>query len=288
MKLKNVLNPVYVYENRNRIKPKLKKISERSLSFFHHWLRTRGIPLTANDRRVAALKDKYRGRRCFIIGNGPSLRISDLDKLIPEVTIASNKIFLAFDQTDWRPTLYTIIDSLVLSNVAEEVINLQVPKIFPRAFENEFGKDNNSMFVDLGTDWVDAGDFRPGFSADIRDKVYAGECVTYFNIQLAYYMGCREIYLIGVDFSFKIPDKKIPDKGFEYILEGTDESNHFIKGYRPRGEKWSIPHLREQEMAFIYSKEYMDRHGGKVWNASRKTELKVFERVDYDLLFFKK
>lgn len=288
MKLKNVLNPIYVIKNKNLIKPALDKRWKVFFGFFQSRIRALGIPITDNDRKLAALKDKHKGKRCFVLGNGPSLRISDLDKLKGEITIASNKIYLAFDQTEWRPTYYTVIDSLVVSNITKEIMNLQLSKIFPRWFQDEFGKDVNAMFVDIGIDWVDVGNFRPGFSADIRDKVYAGECVTYFNIQLAYYMGCREIYLIGVDFSFLIPDKKIPDKGFEYILESNEEQNHFIKGYRPVGEKWTMPHLREQEMAFMYSKEYMDRHGGKVYNASRKTELKTFERVDFDLLFSKK
>jgi hypothetical protein len=37
-----------------------------------------GIFLTNNEKRLASLKDKYKGQRCFIIGNGPSLNKIDL------------------------------------------------------------------------------------------------------------------------------------------------------------------------------------------------------------------
>ena len=285
MRVSKRVNPVYVFKHRDRIVPFLtgqsRAMSKRLLKF----MTMHGLPITANDRRLTALKDKHRGQRCFVIGNGPSLRITDLDRLKDEITIASNKIYLAFEQTDWRPTYYTAIDGLAIENIAKEICAFPSAKILPRGTEHLLCGCENAMFCSLGVDWVDVNDFRPGFSADIRDKVYGGECVTYFNIQVAYYLGCREIYLIGVDFSYKIPDKKVADNGYEYILISEGEENHFIKTYLPVGEKWTMPHLREQEMAFEYCKQYMGKHGGKVYNASRKTELNVFEKVDFDGLF---
>ena len=244
-----------------------------------------GIPITSNRRKLTALRNKHAGRRCFVIGNGPSLRMTDLDRLKDEITIASNKIYLAFPETSWRPTYYTAIDSVVLENTAEMIRTLPFPKIFPSGTERVIGGDASSMFCDLGTDWVAQGDFRPGFSPHIRERIYGGESVTYFNLQVAYFMGCTEIYLIGIDFSFKIPEKKIVDESFEYILEGEGEQNHFVKNYRPVGEKWTMPHLREQEMAFECARDYVRQHGGAIYNASRTSELKVFERVDFDDLF---
>ena len=37
-------------------------------------------------------KGIYHGQRCFIIGNGPSLTIADLDRINGEFSIASNSI----------------------------------------------------------------------------------------------------------------------------------------------------------------------------------------------------
>ena len=50
-------------------------------------------------------KNLHKGKRGFIIGNGPSLKINDLDMPKNDISIASNKIYLAFNQTKWRPTL---------------------------------------------------------------------------------------------------------------------------------------------------------------------------------------
>jgi len=50
----------------------------------------------------------------LVVGNGPSLRVEDLESLAHIPSVASNKITLLFDRTQWRPTLYTIADPLLL------------------------------------------------------------------------------------------------------------------------------------------------------------------------------
>ena len=46
--------------------------------------------------KIKKLKDNYIGKRCFIIGNGPSLRIEDLNCLKGEYTFAANRIYEIF------------------------------------------------------------------------------------------------------------------------------------------------------------------------------------------------
>lgn len=48
--------------------------------------------------------------RAFVVGNGPSLKAEQLDKLIPEVSFGVNRIHLIYDQTKWRPTHWVMVD----------------------------------------------------------------------------------------------------------------------------------------------------------------------------------
>ena len=48
--------------------------------------------------------------RAFVVGNGPSLKAAQLDKLIPEVSFWVNRIHLIYDQTKWRPTHWVMMD----------------------------------------------------------------------------------------------------------------------------------------------------------------------------------
>ena len=64
-------------------------------------------------RRLAQLKDIHRGQRCFIIGNGPSLRNTDLSRLRAEYTIGMNRIYLAFPEWGFQTSYYLSVNDLV-------------------------------------------------------------------------------------------------------------------------------------------------------------------------------
>lgn len=282
MKLKNVLNPIYVYKNRGLILPTLKGRYKRYLGFYHRWFRTLGILLTANDRRVAALKDKHRGNRCFIIGNGPSLKIEDLDRLKDEITFGCNKIYLAFDQTEWRPTYYSILDVLVAENNKTAINELKLCKIFREDVRPYFSDAEDIIWLKSMDMPIVDGEYEGRFSVNALEGVYGGWTVLYPQIQLAFFMGIREIYLIGVDFSFDVPKSTGKKCQSGEILEHHGETNHFHPEYRMPGETWTMPLLDLQYKAFLAANKTVKDHGGRILNASRITVLDVFPCVDFD------
>ena len=79
------------------------------------WAAYRGIPLNRNDFILRRYRNHFRGRPAFIVGNGPSLRISDLDMLRGHLTLASNKIYLSFEETLWRPHFLFMEDAKVIA-----------------------------------------------------------------------------------------------------------------------------------------------------------------------------
>ena len=280
--IKSIFNPFYVYERRDLIVPGLKDILKQSLSFGHRCLRARGITLTTNDRRVAALKGIHEGQRCFIIGNGPSLTIEDLDKLKNEITFACNKIFLAFDQTAWRPTYYSISDVLVAENNQSAVKGLKLCKLFHEDVKSYFRDADDIIWLKGLKMPILNGEYEGKFSTSALEGVYGGWTVIYPQIQLALYMGIRKIYLIGVDFSFEVPKSTGRKCRSGEILEHQGEINHFHPEYRKPGEKWTTPLLDLQYRAFLAANRALEEHGGCIFNASRKTALDVFPHVDFD------
>jgi hypothetical protein len=230
-------------------------------------------------RKLRALHNIHRGRRAVIIGNGPSLKISDLDKLRDEITFASNKIYLAFDHTAWRPTYLSCSDILVAKNNRESLNNLGMTKIFGDSVKAEFADRDDIM-------WLHEDGWPPQrFSKDCSKVVYGGYSVVYYQLQLAFYMGVREVCLIGMDFSFNMPrpSGETCDHGEIIVSEG--EVNHFHKDYRKPGETWTMPRLDKQLEAFICAKKTFESAGRRVYNASRATKLDVFDRVDFDAVF---
>ena len=56
--------------------------------------------------RLAALKDIHKGQRCFIMGNGPSLKNTDLSKLRNEITFGLKLYLPGFRNGLKRRTIY--------------------------------------------------------------------------------------------------------------------------------------------------------------------------------------
>ena len=99
-------------------------------------------------------------------------------------------------------------------------------------------------------------------------------------LQLAWFMGIREFYVIGMDFHFQEP-KETTEKGNKiFISEG--EVNHFHPDYRKAGEKWYKPNLKRQVRAFTAARETIGKFGGTIHNATRGGKLEVFDRVNLD------
>ena len=69
-----------------------------------------------NLKKWDRIKNKYKGNRVFLIGNGPSLNNTELYLLKNEYTICFNHFDLFFERINWTPTFYSVTDELVLKD----------------------------------------------------------------------------------------------------------------------------------------------------------------------------
>ncbi len=241
--------------------------------------------------RLRALKDAYAGERIFIVGNGPSLNHVDLDKLKNEYTFAVNKIYLMFDRTDWRPTFYTCIDWRVTPDIYKDVNNLRgMTFFFPNRFWGLLRTGDDVFWYHSKSSGHTVFE---KFETDITRGVRGAGTVLLPAIQIAFYLGFREIYLIGVDANFVIPKSVIQSgkdrfgTGLKVNLESTedDDPNHFDPRYFGRGAKWHDPNVNEMLRGFTNMRTGVEINGGKILNATIGGRLEVFERVNFDDLF---
>lgn len=280
--LSKKLNPFYLYERRNRLKPAVKARYRRFRNLLMLPFISWGVFLSANERKVASLKDIHKGRRCFIIGNGPSLTIEDLDLLKNEITFACNKIYLAFTKTEWRPTYYSVLDVLVAENNANSINELQLCKIYHEDVRPYFPAADDIIWLNALTEPKVEGEFVGMFSDNALKGVYGGWTVLYPQIQIAFFMGIREMYLLGVDFNFEVPTSSGKTCQHGEIVIHKGEKNHFHPEYRKPGETWTLPQLDLQRKAFSAAKMAIEAQGGCIYNASRKTALDVFPTADFN------
>lgn len=268
-----------LWRKRNRFLPFLYRQSRN----FERWIaHTTGFCINSNERRLLALHDQFLGERCFIIGNGPSLTWADLDLVATENTFASNKIYLSYPYTDFRPTFYSVIDYFVFQNNLAEILQLNGMKFYPHYFEEMASEDEEVVF------FRSVGENLGGFGMDpvLGRNFFGGYTVVFTQIQLAWYLGFREIYLIGMDHTWNLPENpKIEKEGYYQVLTSTGEINHFHPDYRKPGEKWTLPQPEQQELAFKIAREFIEANGGIIKNSTRGGKLEVFERVNLEQLF---
>lgn len=229
----------------------------------------------------AALKNKYKGRAGFVVGNGPSLQIADLDKLKQQITIASNKIFLAFKETDWRPTFYTMADPLEFEKYGRELINFVEQVHIPHYLDWHKSSTATRVFRSLGlsndgTNKVSKF-YDTEFSDDLSIGAFSGYTVTMENLQLAVHIGLNPIFLIGCDHNYAQPVNVNKD---EPIV--TLGNNHFIKGYHKNDEKVYPAMIDLMERSYKQAKYYSDKSGIKIYNATRGGKLEIFDRITYE------
>ena len=105
-----------------------------------------------NLKKWEKLKQQRNSERIFIIGNGPSLNLHDLNLLHKhgELSFAFNKIYLAFEQTKYRPTYYMVEDIWVAKNNAKKINSLQgFPKFFPEFITRHLNFSNKDYIYGL-------------------------------------------------------------------------------------------------------------------------------------------
>lgn len=273
------------------IKNTAKKVVPKSIwnlgSGSYWWWRNRGQHVTwrsldsrwaENRRRIEAYRNLHQGKRCFVIGNGPSLKQTDLSLLKNEFTFGLNRIYLLFPELGFTTTYLVSVNELVLEQCAAELLQLKLPRFLTwrarRWFYPQANKDQKLMFLD--------SDFtgEENFSGDATGRLFEGFTVTYVALQLAYYMGFEEAILVGVDHNFAT---KGPAN--QTVTSLGDDPNHFAPGYFGKGFRWQLPDLDGSERAYLMAREAYAKNGRQVLDATVGGKLTIFPKVEYSSLF---
>lgn len=232
-------------------------------------------------RFLKKLNNIHTGKRCFIIGNGPSLKADDLTRIYKnkDISFGFNRVFYMFDQTEWRPTYYISQDEKMLIGSRQEVNKMDIEyKFIPIEMRWHFGIHiANCHEFHLIPQSLSGNKL---FSTDISRAVVNEFTVVYSAVQFAYYMGIREIFLLGIDHQFHMSTN---NKG-ELIVDHSTK-DYFSEKYNVDRQNLAIPNLERSTETYKTIKDYSSKLGIKVFNATRGGKLEVFPRVNFDTLF---
>jgi len=237
---------------------------------FHPWW------LNSN-QRLKKYQNMYTGKRCFVIGNGPSLRNTDLSLLKDEFTFGMNRIYLAFEEWGFKTSFLVSVNDLVIEQCYSEFRDLDMPKFFSWRSKDLLFPESQP---DINTHFLYTSYTGPKFNNQITNRFWEGSTVTYVCLQLAFCMGFSEVYLIGVDHSFNT--KGIAN---QTVVSSGDDPNHFSPEYFGKGFRWQLPDLDTSEISYQLANHEYIADDRKVFDATVGGKLTVFPKVDYRTIF---
>lgn len=220
--------------------------------------------------RLRQFKDLHAGEDCFIIGNGPSLNKMDLRLLAPYHTFGLNKIYLMEDRgVDLNPSYLVSTNALVIEQSAERFEQRDHP-IFLSHTAAAGVVDHKDHIHRLHTLNVWS------FYDDLTQPICEGYTVTYVAMQIAYYMGFRRVFLIGVDHSFK----QSGSSNETQVYEG-DDVNHFDPNYF-KGQQWQLADVDGSEVSYHLANYHFRKDGRQIFDATVGGKLEVFPKISFE------
>lgn len=248
----------------------IRRLPQLPAAYLHPWRRE-------SIRRLSMLKDIHKGKRAFIIGNGPSLKQTDLAKLKNEFTFGMNRFYMFFPELGFMTTYFCSINDLVIEQFAEDILALPMPKFLAWRSHRHFAK---KLPLSKIPTFVYTSYTGPRIAHDVTGRVWEGATVTTFAMQLAFHMGFEKVILIGVDHNFTSKG----DANKTVVSQG-DDPNHFMPNYFGKGVRWQLPDLDTSEVGYIMAREAFREAGREIVDATVGGKLTVFPKVDYNSLF---
>jgi phosphoglycerate dehydrogenase-like enzyme len=203
---------------------------------------------------ISALEHSREGEIVFCLGTAPHLKYLQLKYLTDKLTIGCNQLLL--DANNYDYDFICFVDYNRFKPLLPRIKNLNKHTSFvlPKSFKEKVGSEQLSA-ISHQTFFVNPIRTFPGntdfFSHNLAEQVYYPGTVFAIQIQLAVYLGCKRIYLLGLDAQYDEQEAIYND-----VYDQTDID---------KGNKLIFSHLRDWLKRTF---EYLQDRGIEMYNAA--------------------
>jgi hypothetical protein len=170
--------------------------------------------------KIGYLKNIEKDKSIFILGNAPSIKQHDLTKLNKCISIGMNGNPILEKEFDFISKYYVVSDNRFMShpdkgNIATKLVDKNTYRILReelKEFDDNDLDDRTAYITSIG---------KNGYSFNLEYGYYFGCTTTMLAIQLASYIGAKNIFICGVNLKY---DKK---NARFYSEEKTQEFDAF-------------------------------------------------------------
>lgn len=242
----------------------LKRILQLYNWIYYHLLINRKV----NNVQLSNIREK---QKCFIVGNGPSLDVNDLEKIIEYDCFASNLIFKIFPKTNWRPKYYFVQDRYARIGDFLDTTDIEYLFVGDYFWRNRTFKRSKAQCYH-SIPCFDSDDI--DFSMNLEKGVFDAWTVTYVMLQFAVNMGYKEIYLLGIDHNYP----SVLDCNGN-VIQTTANKSHF---FEDENKDEIVANVIMMEGGYIKAKNVAGNMGIIIKNVTRGGKLEVFDRENLD------
>lgn len=238
-------------------------------------------------------RNRHQGQRCFIVCSGPSVKKQNLLPLKNEITFFVSTGFLHPDYAAIQPDYHCTPDIQLTPKLTKEKYiewlklmdsNIGNTQLFLSAADEDFIKQNNLFstrrvsYLNMGLNW---NPYRRKIY-DITQKIPGVRSVPIMAIMIAMYMGCREIYLLGVELD-EIWSGEYRHFYDNEIMRNDVAVNEDGRSTTPLIEMFRINYLLWQEFSIL--KNIAEANNIEILNATQGGALDIYKRVKFEDLF---
>lgn len=279
----------------NIFKKVLRKIKEKRAIFKYRPILKKNLEL----------KDSQKGKRCFIIGNGPSIKDQNLLKLSGEQTFVVNTFWNHPQFKEINPKYYIITDTDVFPK--KESDNYWSQELLNKKYIIEGNPETKMLLNILGKDTIEKNDIYPQnkkyylvlggyFNENGRFNIRIDETIPHTKnviitcLIAAAYMGFEEIYLLGCEHDFLAHPNLYSWKHFyeeEKINIHDKKDQEYFRLAKPSYEA-QIDQVKTlfRNYRLLKTKLSVERPKIRIFNVTPNSFLDVFPMVKFEDIKF--
>lgn len=221
-------------------------------------------------KRLRSLYNKHSGQAGVILATGPSLERTDFTPFLEMPVIGLNRIYLAEDRFPLQPDYIICVNDLLLDQFGHEFANLECTSLVSYASRQHVKMNPRTIYLP-----TQAGH---EFSSDPREALPVGGTVTYCALQMAFWMGFKTIYILGLDHNYTLEKNEQNLSSHDVSQRAEPDTNHFMPNYFGPGSKWQLPDLEMSEHSYSIARRIYENNNRRIVNATPGSKLKIFER----------
>lgn len=228
-------------------------------------------------------KNRHKGKRCFIVGTGPSMNTIDCRCLKDELVFAVNgAIYLK----NLEPSYFVSVSDVFWRHHRKALCDLSCRRFLPYWMQGPLNSD-------CPTSWINAPLPRTKdiagqpivapliFSDQAHKFVALGGTVMFVCLQIAWHLGFSEIVFLGVDHNYGTDFGK--HAGGTILNSNQFKGAHFMDNYYSGG----MFHLDffSMDRAYLMGKKFYENSGRRIYNATPGSKLKTYPLVELGDMF---